>query len=221
MVYSLTTFCHNNVRDVTWLKKMNENKERRRRHTFPVRRQKSYSHNEYVRELYKSYILPETVETSEPDELTQTERVPASDTKQISVIERHFLAESYPYTSQSNPNLRPLKSSTTTSSANRLPRPQSRNDHDRSRSSSPFCRNVGKEVTDNFLFDRNIWNICEISKKRPLNFVNIKECERLRGSPITSIFSDSILEMDNSHLREIFVWAISNNLQEPGCNDIV
>lgn len=131
---------------------MNENKERRRRHTFPVRRQKSYSYNEYVRELYKSYILPETAETAEPAELTQTEQVPTSDTKQTSVIESHYMAELYPYTSHSNPDLRSHKSSTTISSANRLPRPQSRNDHDRSRSSSPFCRNVGKEVTDNFLF---------------------------------------------------------------------
>ncbi|CAB4441843.1 unnamed protein product [Rhizophagus irregularis] len=63
---------------------------------------------------------------------------------------------------------------------------------------------ISQHVRSSFyyaLLDRNIWNICEISKKRPLNFANIKECERLRGSPITSIFSDSILEMDNSHLR--------------------
>lgn len=128
---------------------MNENKERRRRHTFPVRRQKSYDHNLYVRELYKSYILPET---AEPGELT--EQVSTSVTKQASIIERHYFGEFYSYTNRSNPNLSSHKSTTTIS--NRLPRPQSRNDHDRSRSSSPYCRNVGKEVTENFLFGDSI-----------------------------------------------------------------
>jgi hypothetical protein len=138
---------------------MNENKERRRRHTFPVRRQQSYDHNLYLRELYKSYILPAT---AEPNELTaQTEQVSVPATRRASestqtTIERHYIGESYSYTSHVNPDLRPYKSTPTNSSANRLPRPQSRDDHNRSRSISPFCINVGKEVTDNFLFSDNI-----------------------------------------------------------------
>ncbi|GBC06472.1 hypothetical protein RclHR1_06870003 [Rhizophagus clarus] len=129
---------------------MNENRVRRRRHTFPVTRRQSYDHTLYVREIYKSYILPETTEPGEIDEQVSVPAIIQSlETKQANIVERGGEP------SHSCLNSRPYKPATV-SSANRLSRPQSRDDHNRSRSSSPFYRIIGKEVTDNFLFSDNI-----------------------------------------------------------------
>src|ERR1044071_823644 len=82
----------------------NYNNERRRRHTFPVRRQLSYDRTLYNREMFYKAYDPETAEDEEVEVPVST-CAPVSSVPIIEYDKYYDFGEHYTYTGLSSPNL--------------------------------------------------------------------------------------------------------------------
>ena len=154
------------------------NTKMERRNTYPVMKRKmSYDRTLFNREMFnKAYNLTTSTSASSPPSnrleistSTSSIQEPSSSptisiSPTASPIEMTSVStsvsttiisdEPYSFTGLSSPNLSPYKFVTTNSSVDGLLAPPSINDQNRSRkrNNSPFGRDFGKEITEDFLF---------------------------------------------------------------------